>query len=51
MKRIDQKKNKVNVSTLKKSNFIVLRNAGERTQGLGGPHLEGFSWVKKIHQF
>ncbi len=41
MKKNNQRKNKDNVSSLNNSYCIVLGNAGERTQGVGGQRVEG----------
>ena len=48
MKRMDQKKNKSNVSIAKNPYCIALGNAGERTQGKSGLHAEGYSNPGKV---
>ncbi len=47
MKKIDQKKNKSNASIAKNSYFVVLENAGKRTQGRSGQMMERLDGVWK----
>jgi len=40
-------KNKINTSSLKKSYYITLENAGQRTQGRSGYEIEDY--IKMTH--
>ncbi len=49
MKKIISVKNKISTSILKKSYYITLENAGQRTQGTNGNIMEGA--VKRQYDF
>ena len=46
MKKNRSEKNKFNVASVKNSYCIALGNAGERTQGTGGPYVEGYAYPR-----